>query len=113
MSRAEYFSTGTDLERAVHDAVVEHLEAFPDVHVEYVSVGVFFKRARTFAELRPMRGRVRLSILLSRRLQDPRIVRTDHGRGTRNTYFVDLYSPEDVDDQLRDWLSEAYASSPA
>ena len=112
MSEAEYFATGTTFERSVYEAVAEHLEAVGPVKVEYVSVGIFFKRARTFAELRPMRNRVRLSLVLSRRLKHPRIVKAYHGTGLRSAYFVDLRESADVDDEVRDWLTEAYLASP-
>ena len=112
MSEAEYFATGPAFERHVYDAVAAHLETLGPLRVEYVSVGIFFKRARTFAELRPMRDRVRLSFWLSRRLKHPRIVKAYHGAGLRSAYFVDLRAAQDVDDQVRDWLAEAYVVSP-
>ena len=54
MSEAEYFATGPVHERPVFEAVMAHVETLGPVHVEFVSVGIFLKRARTFAELRPM-----------------------------------------------------------
>jgi uncharacterized protein DUF5655 len=112
MSVQDYFATGAVFERPIFDAVATHLETLGPLHVEPVSVGIFFKRSRTFAELRPMRNRVRLSVLLSRRFQHPRIVKTYHGPGVRSAYFVDLRDSADVDEQVRDWLTEAYFSSP-
>ncbi len=82
------------------------------MRVEAVQVGILFKRSRTFAELRPRRDRVVLSVLLSRRMDHPRIVKIWHGSGQRSAYFVDLRDPSDVDEDVRDWLTEAYASSP-
>jgi hypothetical protein len=113
MSKEQYFSTGPDLERQVYEAVAAHLETLGPVHTEYVSVGIFFKRVRTFAELRPMRNRVRLSLLLSRRFKHPRFVRTYHGPTLRSAYFVDLHDVNHVDAEVREWLTEAYFSSPA
>jgi Domain of unknown function (DUF5655) len=112
MSREAYFAAGSDSERAIFEAVEHHVTALGPVHIEYVSVGIFLKRARTFAELRPMRGRTRLSVLLPRRVSHPRVVRIDRGRGERTAHFVDLYDAAEVDDQIRDWLTEAYLSSP-
>ena len=54
MSIEEYFATGPPHERPVFDAVMAHMASVGPVHVEPVSVGIFLKRARTFAELRPM-----------------------------------------------------------
>jgi Domain of unknown function (DUF5655) len=112
MSLDEYFAARPDWERAIFDEVLDHLEMVGDVTVEAVEVGIFFKRSRTFAELRPMRNRLRLSVLLSRRLRHPRIVKRYEGAGTRSAYFVDLHAPADVDDDIRDWLTEAYLASP-
>jgi hypothetical protein len=113
MSLDEYFATSRDIERPIFEAVVEHLETVGPVHVEFVDVGIFFKRQRTFAELRPKRDRVVLSLLLSRPLQHARIVKTWRGSGLRMAYFVDLRQAGDVDDDVRDWLTEAYLSSPS
>jgi hypothetical protein len=112
MSVDEYFASRPDFERPIFESVLDHLEMVGDVRVEAVEVGIFFKRLRTFAELRPMRGRVRLSVLLSRRLRHPRIVKKWEGSGSRAAYFIDLRTPEDVDDDVRDWLTEAYLASP-
>jgi hypothetical protein len=112
LSQAEYFATGAAFERLIYDAVDAHLAAVGEVHVEFVSVGIFFKRSRTFAELRPKRDRIVLSFLLSRPLAHPRIVKTWRGSGQRAAYFVNLKAADDVDDDVRDWLTEAYLSSP-
>jgi hypothetical protein len=112
MSLEDYFSSGPAFERPIFEAVLEQLRDLDPLHVEAVSVGIFFKRARTFAELRPKRDRVVLSLWLSRRLDHPRIRRTVRGTGERAAYFIDLRAPADVDDQLGDWLTEAYLASP-
>jgi hypothetical protein len=112
MSLEEYFASGPPYERAIYDAVAEHLASVGPLLTEAVSVGIFFKRARTFAELRPKPNRVVLSFLLSRPLGHPRIVKTWRGTGQRSAYFVDLRHAQDVDDAVRDWLTEAYLTSP-
>jgi hypothetical protein len=108
----EYFAARPDWERPIFEEVLDHLEMVGEVRVEAVEVGIFFKRLRTFAELRPMRNRLRLSVLLSRRLRHPRIVKRWEGSGVRSAYFIDLRQPEEVDDDVRDWLTEAYLASP-
>lgn len=112
MSVEEYFSTGPERERPIFEAVVEHLESVGPVHVEPVSVGIFLKRGRTFAELRPMTRWVALSFPHSGVLDDHRISRRMAGSGGRTWYVVRLRGPEDVDDQVRSWLTEAYLSTP-
>ena len=110
----DYFAERPAWERPIFEAVRQHLEAVGDVRVEALEVGLFFKRARTFAELRPRRDRLVLSVLLSRRLpKGGRIAKAFHGRGRRSAYFIDLRTPDDVDEDVRDWLTESYLSSSA
>ena len=114
MSFDAYFATGAAFERPIYEAVFAHLDSLGPLYVEFVSVGIFFKRLRTFVQLRPARDRVVLMVLLSRVVKHPRITRTmKASAGRRYAYFINLYAASDVDDEVRDWLSEAYATSPA
>ncbi|MGH9243207.1 MAG: DUF5655 domain-containing protein [Acidimicrobiales bacterium] len=111
MSLDEYFSTGPARERPIFDAVMAHLESIGPVHVEPVSVGILLKRARGFAELRPMVNWVALYFALSRVVDHPRIARRIRGSGTRTFHVVNLRDPNHVDDLVRDWLTESYLDS--
>jgi hypothetical protein len=112
MSVDAYFVDRPTWERPIFEAIREHLEMVGDVRIEAVSVGVFFKRSYTFAELRPQRQRLVLSLLLSRRFKHDRIARSLHASGLRSAYFIHLRAPADLDDEVRDWLTEAYLTSP-
>ncbi|HEX6310044.1 MAG TPA: DUF5655 domain-containing protein [Acidimicrobiia bacterium] len=104
----EYFETGPAHERPVYEAVRAHLDTLDDVYVEPVSVGIFFKRSRTFAQLRPKQKWVALGFVLPRKLEHPRLARKVIGEGSRYYHVVNLRNPDDVDDTVRDWLTEAY-----
>jgi hypothetical protein len=112
MSLDEYFATGPERERPIFDAVMAHLDAVGPVHVEPVSVGIFLKCPRTFAELRPMTKWVALSFSLRRVVTHPRITRKPVNWSGRWYHVVNLRGPEDIDDRLLDWLTEAYFDSP-
>lgn len=112
MSLEEYFATGPSHERPVFEAVMEHLDTIGPVHVEPVSVGIFLKRAQTFAQLRPKDRWVALSFALPRRVQHDRITRKVIEYRGRYYHVANLRSPEDFDDRLRTWLTEAYLNSP-
>jgi hypothetical protein len=108
----EYFATGPDFERPVFEVVRAHLESLGPVLVEPVAVGVFFKKARTFAELRPRTRWVVLSFLLPTMVTDERISRRQRLSATRSYHETKLREPGDVDDQVLSWLTESYLSSP-
>jgi hypothetical protein len=113
MSVDAWFAGRPEAYRRIYDAVIAHLETVGEVHVDAVDVGILIKRSRTFAELRPMRGRLALSLLLSRIVEHPRITRTVRTSTTRAAHRIDLRDAEDVDATVRAWLTESYISSPA
>jgi hypothetical protein len=112
MSLEAYFSTGPPHERPICEAVMAYCRTLGPLHVEPVSVGIFLKRARTFAELRPMRAWEALSFSLSRPQRHRLIARKVLPYGGRYFHVVNLGSPADVDGDIRNWLAEAYLASP-
>lgn len=104
----EYFSTGPPHERPIFDAVMAHISTLDDVHVEPVSVGIFFKGTHTFAQLRPLDRWVALSFSLRRTVQHPTITRKVNQYSGRYYHVANLRSPDDLDDDLRGWITEAY-----
>jgi hypothetical protein len=112
MTEDEYFATGPAHERPVFEAVMAHVETLGPVHVEFVSVGIFLKRARTFAELRPMTRWVAIWFVLSRSVRHPLIVRKVEPYHGRYVHVANVAAPGDLDDELRGWLTEAYLATP-
>jgi Domain of unknown function (DUF5655) len=110
MTLEEYFSTGPARERPIFDAVLEHLESVGPVQVEPVAVGIFIKRERSFIELRPKKNWVAMSFPLSRVIDHPKIARKVR-TGARTYHFVNLRTPDDLDDDVRSWLTESYVEA--
>ncbi len=115
MTIDDYFATGPDHERPIFDAVWAHLSTLEaddgePVHVEPVSVGIFFKARTTFAQLRPKTRWVALGFNLDRRLESPKLSRKVLAHGSRLFHVVNLAEPDQVDDEIREWLTEAFFS---
>ena len=108
MTLDEYFSTGPPHERPVFDAVMRRLEGVGPVHVEPVSVGIFLKNPRKFAELRPMQRWVAVAFPLRRTAHHRTIVRRVIPYGEWYYHVANVTGPEDVDDELAALLVEAY-----
>ena len=94
--------------REIFDAVMECLEAIGPVHADAVQVGVFLKSDRKLAELRPKTRWLSCSLYLSRAVADVRVARSIRLSAVRVVTEVKLRTVEDVDDQLRQWLTEAF-----
>ena len=103
-----YFETGPARERPIFEAVMKHLDSVGPVYVEPVSVGIFLKHVGKFAELRPMQRWIALSFSLPRRVEHRTITRKVAQWHGRYYHVANLKEPEDVDDQLAGWLTEAY-----
>jgi Domain of unknown function (DUF5655) len=112
MSIEDYFATGPPFERPVFDAVMARLEEVGPIHIEPVSVGIFLKRSRMFAELRPMTKWVAVTFMLPRTVTSARIARKVIESGPSRYHVVNVRGPAEVDDQLGEWLVEAYWASP-
>jgi hypothetical protein len=95
-------------QRAIYDAILAHLRSLGPVHVDAVSVGVFLKAQRKLAELRPMARSVSVGLFLPRLVDDPRIARRISVSADRTVHIVRLTVVDQLDDQLRGWLTEAY-----
>jgi hypothetical protein len=114
MTLDEYFETGPAFERPVYEAVQAHLDTIegPATYVEPVSVGLFFKHgSRTFLQLRPMTRWVAAGFVLDRKLDHDRLARKVVGEGSRWYHVVNLRGPEEVDDLVRGWITEAYLAA--
>lgn len=106
MTEKEYFATGPAFERPIYDEVKDFMLTLPDVRIEFVSVGVFFKRRSTFAELRPLTKWSRLTFNLPRAVQHPSVKATAYG-SNKWWHQMKLLTPDDVTDDVRGWLAEA------
>lgn len=91
-----------------YEAVTAFLDSLGPYHADAVGVGVFLKTSRTVAEVRPKSRWLSLEIALRRRVDHPRVSRVLQASAGRTVNVVRLRGPEDVDDQVREWLAEAY-----
>ena len=92
----------------VYAAVIDALRAAGPIHEDAVDIGIFLKSDRTVAQFRPLVRSVQLWFFVPDRREDERISRTVTTGADRYVHLVKLTSPEDVDGQLRAWLTESY-----
>lgn len=94
--------------RAIYDLIIAHLAGLGSVHTDVVQVGVFFKRDSKLAELRPKARWLSLEVVLPQPIEDRRIARRIRLSESRTVHVIRLRSVEDVDDEVRNWLTEAF-----
>jgi hypothetical protein len=109
----EYLATGPAHERPVVEAVLAHLSSVGPVHLDVVSVGIFLKNPHKFAELRPMRRWEAIWFALDRPARHRTITRKVAPWGGRYWHVANVAHPDDLDESLRDLLTQAYQCTRA
>lgn len=107
----EYFETGPAHERPIFDEVMRRLEPLGPIHLDIVSVGIFLKNPRTFAQLRPMDRWVAVWFPLRRPATHRTITRKVAEQAGRYWHVANVASPADVDEELVALLTEAYTDT--
>jgi hypothetical protein len=104
----ETFAGRAPWQRAVYDAVVGHLRTLGEIHEDAVKVGVFLKRDRKLAELRPRSRDVLVYLWLPHPVETARIAPARWASGPRVGHQLKLREVSDVDDEVREWLTIAF-----
>ena len=112
MTVQEFLADQPEQWHPVYQAVLGLLYEIGEVTVDPVAVGILVKRRGTFCELRPKKSAVELSFKLNDRVSHPRIRRRVKASTHRTAHFVWLRDVDEVDDQIRAWLAEAWLASP-
>ena len=108
MTIDDYFATGPAFERPIFEAVHEFVTTLGPVSVEPVSVGLFVKKQGGWIELRPKTKWVELCFPFPRTIHHPLISRKPIEAGKFRYHYVRLHTPDDLNETVRDWLSESY-----
>lgn len=107
ISVAECFAPWPPAWREIYDSLAAHLDTLGPVHADAVRVGVFLKHERKFAEIRPKARCLSVEIVLPRVVDHPRIARRIRQSSEYVVHIVKVVAVTEVDDQLRDWLTES------
>jgi hypothetical protein len=97
--------------RAVYDAIMRHIDTLGEVHLDAVGVGVFLKRERKMAEIRPKARSLNLALATGFRIADERISQRYGTSGGRWWSVIKLTRVEDVDEQVRSWITAAFVDA--
>jgi hypothetical protein len=115
-SPAEFYA-GSAAGLAVHEAVAAAIDEIGPAEVRVTTSQIAFRRRKGFAYTwRPgqyVRSDVPavLSFALPRAIESPRIKEVAHPAPIVWMHHVELRHPSEVDDEVRSWLTEAYANA--
>ncbi len=97
---------------SAYESLTRRLLSYPGARPEPRKTCIGFYANRAFAYLSPglRKGTVRLTLLLRRRLDDPRALVVEPAPGRFTTHF-DLPDDADPDETLLPYIDEAYLTS--
>ena len=94
--------------RTTYDRLLLRVRRIGPVDAEQNKASIHLKGRATFADVRPLRSRLDLSIVSDAPIADPRVTKRDKISSSRYHNIVPISSPHDVDAQLLEWLKRAY-----
>jgi hypothetical protein len=114
MDLDEFFA-GNEASRQIFDTLLWMAESLGQVELCVTKSQVAFRRSRAFAwawmpgsYLRGKHAPLVLTISLQRRDSSPRWKEIVEPRPGRFTHHLELYSSDEIDDEVRAWLQEAW-----
>lgn len=108
MTLEEYYAQAAPFERPIIEVLTAHFESLGDVIVDPIDMGVIYKNGPTCCVVRAMKKWLAVGFSLGRRIDSDRISRKIVDHGTRHYHVINVSDPEQLDDELLDWLAEAY-----
>jgi hypothetical protein len=103
----EHFSGRPPRLRAAFDALVKAAEANGPVTINATKSRITLQVRMRFAAVEPRRDRLRAHLVLKREIEHERLT-VEHLEPDYYLHRFTLTTPDDVDDELKAWVAEAY-----
>jgi hypothetical protein len=94
--------------RAIFDRFIEVLGTVGPATVLPEKTRIAFQVRMSFAQLTPRQRWVDGHVVLARRLESPRFRKIETISARNHVHHFRLSSPDEVDDEVRAWIAEAY-----
>src|SRR5207245_1148992 len=94
--------------RATYERLLIRVRRIGPVDAEQNKTTIHLKGRATFADVRPLKSRLDVSIVSDAPITDPRVTKREKLSAARYHNIVSINSPHDIDAQLLDWLKRAY-----
>jgi hypothetical protein len=106
----EHHFTGKPAEvRMLFDRVRRMVEGIGPVRVLPEKTRIAFQTRMSFAQVTPRRHWLDGHVILARRLASPRFLRIETFSPRNHLHAFRIATPDEIDDEVRAWLTEAYA----
>lgn len=98
-----------DAALAAYDALVAYLATLGPVEAETKKTSIHLVHSTGFAGVHPRSGAFVLNVRLARPLESGRLAKSEQVSKSRWHHELRIEDGDDLDDEVRGWLREAYA----
>jgi len=110
-SVSDHFVNKDPSVRALYDQLISLLRTFGPVQEDPKKTSIHLNRKSALAGVEARRDGLLLNIKSDHPIQSPRIEKSEQISSKRFHYKVRISSPNDLDEELKAWLEEAYILS--
>jgi hypothetical protein len=107
-SLARHFEGRRPEIRALFDAIVAEIERLGPVRVLPEKTRIAFQVRMSFAQITPRQRWIDGHVVLARRIENPRFRKIETFSPRNHLHAFRLHALDEIDDELRAWLAEAY-----
>jgi len=97
--------------RALYDQLVSLLQSFGPIQEDPKKTSIHLNRKSALAGVETRKDYLLLNIKSNHAIKNPRIVKAEQVSAKRFHHKVRISSPNDLDEELKTWLEEAYILS--
>lgn len=109
VSVATHFARTTPNVRAIYDAILVAAQALGPVREDPKKTSIHLVRTTAFAGVATRTNALVLTLKADRRIASTRVRRAEQTSAHRWHLEIPLVGPSDVDAEIRQWLTDAYA----
>jgi len=93
---------------AIYEKLIHELHKFGPIKIEPKKTSIHLGNRFGFAGVYTQKKTINLEVHLDHKLMSPRVGKAEQASANRFHHTLKLSSPADVDDELLQWLREAY-----
>lgn len=105
---ASHFDGKESIVQSIYDTLLARLTSYGEVNAVPKQTSIHLDNSSGFAGVYTRKNYINLHFRLTQEIDDPRITKVEKISAHRFKHTVKLETVADVDQQLLDWLKEAY-----
>jgi hypothetical protein len=94
--------------RSIYDQLLDRLREFGDIREVPKQTSIHLDNTSGFAGVYTLKNYINLHFRLTKKIDDARIVKVEQLSARRFKHTVKLQAVSDIDEQLLEWLKDAY-----